>query len=291
VAPGVDIQLIRTFWEVVETGSFVAAAARLNVTQSTVSARIRTLEEALGCPLFTRSRAGAGLTSAGLQFQRYAQSIVRAWEQARLEVSLPSGCRGQLRLGGQFTLWDSLLLKWLRWMRAAAPDVALRTEVGLSPRLMRQLVEGAIDIGVMYTPQSGAGLVVEQVFEEKLILAATAPESAAPFEPGYVYVDWGPEFQTAHAAAFPGLPMPRMFIGLGALALRYILENGGSGYFPLRVVRPMLEAGSLNLVAGAPVFGRPAYVVYPQTRDDPIQEIALRGLREVAVLEAESASD
>ena len=53
-----DIELARTFLEVIDAGSFLGAAARLHVTQSTVSARIRTLEERMGRRLFVRNKAG-----------------------------------------------------------------------------------------------------------------------------------------------------------------------------------------------------------------------------------------
>ena len=285
-----ELLLIRTFSEVIATGSFVAAAERLHVTQSTVSMRIRALEEQLGCPLFVRSKAGARLTPAGTQFERYARGITRIWKQAQLEVALPPGYRGQLRLGGQFSLWDGLLLKWLSWMRTTAPDIALRTEVALPPRLMRQLLDGVLDIGVMYAPQSSTGLVIEPLFEEQLMLVSTASESAAPFEPGYIYVDWGPEFQAAHATRYPGLPIPGMSVGLGALALRFILENGGSGFFPERVVRPFLQSGLLKRVAEAPTFPRTAYLVYPDLQDNAMLAVALQGARHVAALETEDQS-
>jgi hypothetical protein len=41
------------------------------------------------------------------------------------------------------------------------------------------------------------------------------------------------------------------------------LENGGSGYFPKRIVLPHLKAKRLNVIRGAPEFSMPAYVVYP----------------------------
>ena len=57
-----DIELARTFLEIVSTGSFVRASDRLNVGQTTVSARIRILEQQLGRPLFVRNKGGATLT-------------------------------------------------------------------------------------------------------------------------------------------------------------------------------------------------------------------------------------
>ena len=60
-----DIAQARTFLEIAETGSFIAAAGRLNVTQTAVSARIRALEDQLGRRLFVRNKSGARLTPAG----------------------------------------------------------------------------------------------------------------------------------------------------------------------------------------------------------------------------------
>jgi DNA-binding transcriptional LysR family regulator len=64
-----DIELARTFLAVVETGSFFNAAGKVNVTQSTVSMRIRTLEQQLGQPVFERSKTGVTMTAAGRNFQ------------------------------------------------------------------------------------------------------------------------------------------------------------------------------------------------------------------------------
>ena len=60
---GMDITLARTFLDIVSAGSFVAAAQRLHVTQTAVSARVRTLEEQVGARLFVRNKAGATSTS------------------------------------------------------------------------------------------------------------------------------------------------------------------------------------------------------------------------------------
>jgi DNA-binding transcriptional LysR family regulator len=84
-----DIMQARTFLEISDTGSFVAAAARLHITQTAVSARIRALEEQLGRRLFVRNKAGARLTPAGERFLRHARTLVQVWDRARLQVALP----------------------------------------------------------------------------------------------------------------------------------------------------------------------------------------------------------
>ena len=126
-----DINLTRTFIEIADSGSFVGAAHRLNVTQSTVSARIRNLEDQLGRRLFVRKKSGAVLTPAGEQFQRYALTMVHVWEQARHHIAMPLGYEEILSIGGQVSLWDGLLTKWLAWMRNAAPEVSIQAEYGL----------------------------------------------------------------------------------------------------------------------------------------------------------------
>ncbi len=277
-----DTELARTFLTVVAAGSFVGAAERLHVTQSTVSARIHALEDHLGCTLFIRNKGGTTLTPAGRQFERHAFTLVRTVQQARHDVGVPRGFRASLTVGGRFGLWEQLLLHWLPLMRQAAPDVSIRAEIGFEADLMLGLVEGRIDIGVMYTPQSRPGLKVEKLLEERLILVAT--DSTAPPEPGpgYVLIDWGPEFYARHSASFPNFVGPALTANIGWLGLQHVLAEGGAGYFPVRLVRDHLAAGRLTQLKEAPVFSLPAYVVHPADLDAVLLDTALGAMRRLA---------
>jgi LysR family transcriptional regulator, flagellar master operon regulator len=262
-----DTELARTFLTVVTAGNFISAADRLHVSQSTVSTRIHTLEDQLGCTLFVRNKAGTTLTSSGRQFQRHAATLVRTIEQARHDIGIPEGFSGTLVVGGRIGLWEEFLLQWLQLMKEARPEISIRAESGLEPELMAGLIEGRTDIGVMYTPQSRPGLKIEQLFEEKLILVSTDRKARPEPQPGYVYVDWGPEFYARHTACFPNFAGPSLSANIGWLGLQHVLENGGSGYFPKRIVLPHLKAKRLSVIAGAPEFSMPAYVVYPLDYD------------------------
>jgi DNA-binding transcriptional LysR family regulator len=282
-----DTELARTFLTVVAAGNFISAADRLHVTQSTVSARIHTLEEQLNCRLFVRNKAGTTLTPAGKQFQKHAGTLVRTVEQARQDVGIPLGYRAVLAVGGRFGLWENLLLRWLPLMQKVAPDVSLRAEIGLEEDLMLRLIEGLIDIAVMYTPQSRPGLKVDLLIEERLVFVSTSPASEPKPGKGYVYIDWGPEFFAKHSASFPEFVSPGLMANVSWLGLQHILENGGSGYFPIRLVRPYLENGHLHLVQDAPEFRHPAYVVYPAKGEDDLIDMAVAGMRRIAAREAE----
>jgi len=278
----VDLNLARTFLEIVATRSFVRAAERLHVTQTAVSARVRALEDELGQPLFVRNKAGASLTTAGERFLRYAQTLVQVWERARHQVAVPPGRRALVTLGCEVSLWDPLLLEWLLWMREAAPQLALRTEVGVAGALLDQVGDGTLDIAVVYSPQHRPGLEVELLIQERLVFVTTARTGRAPARNDYVYVDWGREFAAQHSLAHPTLANAAVFAGLGPLGREYILHAGGSGYFRESVVSAHVESGKLRLVKDAPVFMYPAYAVYSEDADPKIVAPALAGLRHVA---------
>jgi DNA-binding transcriptional LysR family regulator len=179
-----------------------------------------------------------------------------------------------------------LLLRWLPYMRETAPDISVRAEIGLEPDLMQGLVEGRLDIGVMYTPQSRPGLKVEMLFEERLILVSTDGGRGAQPGPGYVYIDWGPEFYAEHSASFPDFMGPALTANIGWLGLQYILANGGSGYFPRRLAQLYIADGRLKPVRNAPEFALPAYIVYPSEGRPEFLDHALEGIRRIVVADA-----
>ena len=278
------IDHIRTFLEISDCGNFNRAAENLHVTQSTVSARVKAMEERFGRVLFKRGHSGVELTSAGQHFREYALNIQRLWQQAQQRISLPENYSHGIGLGLQVSLWDSLIHKWIPWMRHNARDIAIHVEADYSPSLMRQLSDGLLDIGVMYNPRQTPGLVIEDLLEETLVLVATdARELADGWIEDYVFVDWGADFRRRHGEAFPNMDTPAISVGLGSMGLEYIRQNGGSGYFPLRVVQAAIERGDLFLVAGAPTMQRPAYMVYPEVaRYRDSLDLALNGLRKIA---------
>ena len=275
-----DIELAKTFLEIVSTGSFIRASERLNVGQTTVSARIRLLEQQLGRPLFVRNKSGATLTPAGERFLRYAPTFVQLWQRARHQVALPPGHRAALTIGSEVTLSQPLLLDWVLWMRRTSPDIALRVHVDVAQDLINQVAAGLVDAAIMYAPQHRPGLQIDLLMEEKLVLVTNPPRAAKRVDGEYVHVDWGPEFALHHAMKFSE-ETPALAIDLGPLALSYVLSSGGSGYFRMSSVEPHLKSGRLHFVEGAPQFSYPIYVVYTGSIDDPILGPALSGLREL----------
>ncbi len=277
-----DIGIARTFLEVVKTGSFVSAAANLNLTQTAVSARIRVLEDQLDRPMFVRNKAGARLTPAGEQFLRYATTLVQVWEGARRAVALPPGREAVVTVGAEPSLWNPLLRHWLIWMRRECPEIAVSARIDTSERLLERVQNGSLDIAVIYAAPRRPGLIAELLFEEKLVLVRAAPADGPPDPMDHIDVDWGEDFAAGYHAAFPDRPRAVVSVSYGPLALDYLLEAGGSGYFRESVVRPHLEEKRLAPVPDSPVFSYSAYAVHSSKADPGAMDRVRAGLRAAA---------
>jgi DNA-binding transcriptional LysR family regulator len=134
----------------------------------------------------------------------------------------------------------------------------------------------------MYTPQSRPGLTLERLLEERLVMVSTEEAGGSQSGEGYVYVDWGAEFYAQHSVHFPEYAGAGVVANTGWLGLEHILQAGGSGYFPFRVVAPHLESGRLHHLSLAPEFRLPAYAVYPDDPGSDAVALALEAMRQIA---------
>ena len=256
-----NVTFAKTFLEVVKVGNLNRAAARLNVTESTVTTRINALENLLGQKLLIRSRAGAELTSAGFKFMRYAEIMSQAWGQAQQELSLSSDFASICNIGCHFDLWTGAGQAWADQLRKNFPNVALSFWSGNAEDIERWLSTGLVDVALMFDATEIGDWQVQHLFEDQLIQVATEQRSLVEWDEGYVYVDHGGEFRHQHAEAFPVARTPVMTISSSGWAIDYLLKWGGSGYLPVRVISDLLEQDKLFQVTDTPVFQRTAYLV------------------------------
>ena len=180
-----------------------------------------------------------------------------------------------------------LVIKWLPGVRSSLPDVAIRTEILEPESLSHHLVEGSLDIGLTYLPINRPGVETEILMDEQLVLICTGPVDIEPGHPTYVYVDWGTTFNLQHDASFTGHETPALTMSPSQLGLAYLVEQGGAGYFPRRMIRPYLETNRARVVEKAPAFQQRVYLVYDIERKDERFNTALQGLRFIAAREAE----
>ena len=252
-----DIELARTFLEIIRCGSFVSAAESLHVTQTTVTARVHSLEGLLGCRLFVRNRSGASLTDNGRHFVANANQLVQTWEASRRDLPLPDGSVQLVSLGCEMSLWNPLLVRWVAALEKEYPALAVRVEVADYGKLHEKLQHGALDAALVHQPQYRPGMQVEELLEEKLIMVGSITNNES-----YIYVNWGDTFCRQHDTALPHYTRASINTNLGPLALQYILENGGRGYFRTRVVQRYIDDGLLKRLPDTPEFSYPVYLTH-----------------------------
>jgi LysR family transcriptional regulator, flagellar master operon regulator len=269
-----DIELARTFLEISAAGTLVKAAERLHVTQATVSARLQHLESELNARLFVRNKAGTRLTAAGMALVPYATQLIQVWSQARRAVAAPQEQTVTLALGGEFSLWSAVLLNWLVALRTDRQDIVLRAHVDSAVGLLDSLQQGRLDMALLYSPLRRPGVINVLVLEEELVAVSTDPKQTQLTPENSIYVEWGPDFSAQHDKVRPELRAARTYIGLGPLALRFLLKAGGSGYFRTRAIAEHCAEGRLHRIPGAQTFSYSLYAAYSERTDPALVEWA-----------------
>jgi len=264
-----DTELLKTFIEVNRTRHFGKAADNLFITQSTVSARIRQLEDEVGAPLFIRARNDIQLTAAGQRLLKYAESILITWNRARQEIAIEEKDRTPLTIAGLPSLWDIMLQDWLQTTGGDNPDLMIHAEALASDIITRRLLDGTVDIGFMFEAPQVSTLQITEIATIPLIMVSSDSNRTVEqaLQERYILVDWGTSFATAHARHFPEMPAPALRMGLGRMARDYLLVRGGSAYIAEPMVTAHLKKGKLHKVKGTPVIERTANAVYPLNSD------------------------
>src|SRR5262249_17772203 len=156
---GLSLDQLQTFADVVELGSFSAAARRLNLTQPAVSLQIKQLEGRLGVRLIERVGRRAYATAAGRDLLTHVHQVDAAVAGALAPVAdHPEGGIGRLRLGTGATACIYLLPPVLRALRQKFPALEIVVSTGNSPDIVAALVSNAIDVALVTLPAPGRNL-------------------------------------------------------------------------------------------------------------------------------------
>jgi LysR family transcriptional regulator, flagellar master operon regulator len=259
-----NITLAKTFLAVLEHRNFNRAGEVLNVTQSTVTMRINSLEEQIGQKLFIRSRAGVEPTAVGWNFRRYSEMLIQIWQQARQELTLPVDRSTRFKIGAEPELWQGLMEDWVIGISQKKKDLSLLIETKTAEVLNSCLAQGLYDAAILYDARPRTNIALHFLYEEHLVLVSTTPRVRSNWHPEYIYVEWGQDFRIEHAKLQPEGLTPPITINQGSWALSWIERQGGSAYFPTRMVEQKVELGKLYVVPGVPSLSRSVWVSYQE---------------------------
>lgn len=168
-----DLRLVRSFLAVASELSFTRAARRLGLSQSTISARVRQLEENFSQPLLDRDTHSVRLTPAGERFLPYGHRIIALADEA-VDDSGFRDCRQTVRFGVSEDFAFTHLPAFLERLRSEQPLLDVELSIHLSAELHRRLRSAELDLILAMRPGPSRGvdaLEVEPLFTDRLVWA------------------------------------------------------------------------------------------------------------------------
>ena len=171
-----DLKQLEYFVRVAEMGSFTRASIALDVAQPAVSRQVRLLEVELRQSLLVRNGRGAMPTEAGKLLLAHGRGILHQLERAREELGRVRGSlAGRVAVGLPPTLARVLTVPLTRAFRQQLPDARLSICEGLSAVMQEWLLNGRLDIALLYNAQPAAGIEILSLLTEELVLVQARP--------------------------------------------------------------------------------------------------------------------
>jgi DNA-binding transcriptional LysR family regulator len=261
----VDIAQLRTLFWIARLGSFRAAAARLNVSQPTISLRIKSWEQELGFPLFKRAGRSVALSDDGAAVLEYAERVIALLDNLDHRVASQGGVGGFLQLGAPDSFALLCLADLLSDLEARHPKLRVSVTVDNSAVLFRRLDDGALDVCVLAEPPDTRRVRLDPLGRHQLVWVARAGalprqdvygraeiaqlrifSNPSPSNTFTLLMDW-----FAEEALVPG----RMSTCNSVAAILSLVASGaGISPLPRAVVGEAIERGALDAIPVVPAL-------------------------------------
>tara|TARA_R110000850_G_scaffold222405_1_gene348165 strand:- start:411 stop:1292 length:882 start_codon:yes stop_codon:yes gene_type:complete len=277
----VQIELIETFLDLMETRSFNRTAERLSLTQSTVSGRINSLETTLGRKLFTRSRAGTEPTPAGYRLLDHARTLRHQWTEARRSVQNTGNFTQSMRIGMQHDLASSHIADWVAGFRKVLPHAAFYIELDFSNQMSVDLLAGEIDLSIMFTPKNLPDLHHELMGELAYRMISSSARRIADIEPqSYIFTNYSPAFDKVHRQVVATLAEAPLSSGQNITVCGLLSALGGTAYVLEDSAEEMVASGQFGFIEDAPSIPQSVYVaMHLRNRHSHIHRRLLESVR------------
>ncbi len=284
-----NLSALETFYWIVRLGTFHAAAAKLNVSQPAVSARIRELETSLGLALFDRVGRAVRLTPNGRRVFEHAERIIGDVESLLHQAGASPAVSGIVRIGAGELLARLWLPEMLAQLQQRYPGLLLDVEVDVTVNLRQKLQQGDIDIAFLAGPMQGPDLQVFPLMAMEMCWVGAPPlirpaQRVTPAELAALPVitlsrvsflhaqtqDWfaeqGLQPRRLHVCNSVALLLRLVTLGLGVSIVPRMLITAGSGLHRIPQPNPLPK---LLLVSAMHHRnrGRPAELVSDAARE------------------------
>ncbi|WP_134698524.1 LysR family transcriptional regulator [Ammoniphilus sp. YIM 78166] len=280
-----DIEQLQAFVVLAHNKSFSKTAESLHLVQSTVTARIQSLERSVGRPLFTRNNRKVEITPAGLSLLPYAERILMLRQESLQKLKAMETYSERLAIGSLDSIWKYMLSPVLKDFYVQYPHVALSTKTGHSADMIQYLMDGVIQVGFVFLQPHLPGYEVTPFYEDEIILVAHPDHPAVELggvypeqlsELSFIYINWGSPFQEWMEEILSPNYLPRIQVDQASLALSLVSEQLGISLVTKSCAEHRVRARELVEI---PLLGskkppkRTAYaVVHREKRESPAVE-------------------
>lgn len=168
--PLLDLDVLRTFVAIAETGNFSTAAEAVFRTPSAVSMQVKKLEEQLGTVLFLRDARSVSLTEGGEVLLGYARRMISLSNEAVSRFIMPD-MRGVVRLGAPEDIGERLLPSVLRRFADSHPGITVDVTIDMSSKLVARVDEQRLDLALINCSKVSHSERGELVLRDKLVWA------------------------------------------------------------------------------------------------------------------------
>ncbi len=261
----IGLAQIQAFLEVARSGSFASASQRLSIPRSTISARVRTLEERLNVRLLQRTTRRVAVTDEGRRYLERCEEAIDKLAEAEAEVTRSSSLSGTIRITVPVDMPKRRLADVLGAFADRHPSI--RFEVIVSDETL-DLVAKNIDIALRGGAPGSAGLVARKLGEGDLAFHAS-PQYAADRLPGRMLSNLSDHVIYDPAHRLPQRSGAKMRAGQVAtrnfeLAKTLAIQSRGIALLPEGVCAEDVRSGSLvRLRHDRPIPALPLYLVMP----------------------------
>ncbi len=269
-----DMDEIQTFIVLASCRNFTKAAEILHIVQSTVSNRIRSLEEYTGARLVVRYKNGIHLTEEGAAFLTYANQISALNQKALQEIHMHKKFRATLRIGCAQWMYDRWIGKLLIGFSERFPDVSLHVEIEHSEDMIPMLQHKLLDLAfIAYEMNSGG--ISSRLFKQTDILFVGAPEVFGGLKQGImkqgltqiplIYSDiWDSYLEDISKHTLSGGMVFCVHSNMLASAKQFCLAGAGCCFLPAAMLEQELKEGTLIEIPiyDLPVRSMTTYMAY-----------------------------
>ena len=265
-----DIEQLEAFLAVVKSKNFTRSAESLHVAQSTVTARIKTLEELMGTPLLIRNNKHVALTPAGVSFLPYAERMISLYAESIEALKLQEKYSERFVIGGPTSAWMYIFGEQLREFQHNHPAIACELLTHSSENTLEKVIDGIIHVGITYMKPRHPRLAVHHIIEDDYVFVARQPFGRKItmndlHRSNFVLNDWGKPFIDWFYHEMGERYMPAFKINQTTIVMKRCLEENWFTLIPKSIVKSYVENKELHILEHELTWQPPKHNVYAAT--------------------------